>query len=78
MEVTARVVAQPGISMADPQPPTPSESQRVPERALNLASYIKCGLCPEEATPIARAELPAHVAAHRAAFDRDLAGIGVR
>ena len=72
-EVAARVVAQPGISMAAPQVAV-SEGRRAPEPARKPETYLTCGLCPEDALPIARIEFPAHVAAHRAAFERGLAG----
>ena len=42
------------------------------DRSAN-GDYIRCGLCPVSALPILRAELPGHVAAHRAAFEAELA-----
>jgi hypothetical protein len=74
-ETAVRAVTEPGIPMAHPRSGMAPRDPRAPDRGSVPAAYIKCGLCPEDAFPIARAQLPAHVAAHRAAFDRDFATV---
>jgi hypothetical protein len=69
-ETAARAVTQPGIPMADPRSGVAPDALRAPERTAVPAAYIKCGLCPEDALPIARVQLPGHVAGHRADFNR--------